>query len=122
MASLPVIQPVDEVSESIIVSESYPVREARPVDEKPELRAAEEDDKKEMAPAAVEDVADKMNRVAAVFNASLSFSVDKPTGRTVIRVIKKKTDELIRQIPPEEALRLIHKMRDVMGMLLDIEI
>ena len=122
MASLPVIQPVDEVSESIIVSESRPVRQVRPAGERPESRAVEEDDRKEMAPVAIEDVADKMNQVADVFNASLSFTVDKPTGRTVIRVVNKETDELIRQIPPEEALRLIHKMRDVMGMLLDIEI
>ena len=75
-----------------------------------------------MAPSAVEDVAEKMNQVATVFNTSLSFSVDKPTGRTVIRVVNKDTDEVIRQIPPEEMLRLIHKMRDVMGLLLDIEI
>ena len=121
MASIPVIQPVDEVSESMIVSEAPPVKGPRPADEKPSVRAADEGDE-EMTPSAVEDVAQKMNQVAAVFNASLSFSVDKPTGRTIIRVINKETDEVIRQIPPEEALRLIHKMRDVMGMLLDIEI
>lgn len=68
------------------------------------------------------EIAEKMNEVASVFNSSLSFSVDKPTGKTVIKVVNNDTDELIRQIPPENALKLISNMRNVMGMLLDVEI
>lgn len=70
----------------------------------------------------VEEIAEKMNDVASIFNASLSFSVDQPTGKRVIKVVNKDTDELIRQIPPENALKLISNMRNVMGMLLDVEI
>ena len=66
--------------------------------------------------------AEKMNQVASVFSTSLAFSVDKPTGKTVIKVLDRETNEIIRQIPPEEMLRLIGKMRYVMGMLLDVEI
>ncbi len=68
-----------------------------------------------------EEIADKMNDVASIFNTSLSFSVDQPTGKRVIKVVNRDTDELIRQIPPENALKLISNMRNVMGMLLDVE-
>jgi flagellar protein FlaG len=63
-----------------------------------------------------------MNQVSVVFNTSLAFSVDKPTGKTVIKVMDKETDEMIRQIPPEDALKLMANMRDVLGMLMDVEI
>jgi flagellar protein FlaG len=48
--------------------------------------------------------------------------VDKPTGKTVIKVMDRESDEIIRQIPPENLLKLMTNMRDVMGMLLDVEI
>lgn len=70
----------------------------------------------------IEDIAEKMNNVASVFNTSLDFSVDEATGKTVIKVIDKETERIIRQIPPEEMLRLIIQMRDIMGLLLDVEI
>lgn len=38
---------------------------------------------------------------------SLRFSVDEDSGRTVVKVMDIETDEVIRQIPAEEALRLV---------------
>lgn len=77
---------------------------------------------KEISEDFAKEIAAKMNDVASIFNSSLSFTVDKPTGKTVIKVVNNDTDELIRQIPPENALKLISNMRNVMGMLLDVEI
>lgn len=38
--------------------------------------------------------------------SELSFSIDKDTGRTVIKVLDKKSQEVIRQIPAEEVMAL----------------
>lgn len=40
----------------------------------------------------------------------LEFSVDEQSGRTIITVINADTDEVIRQIPPEEVLSLAHNL------------
>ena len=69
-----------------------------------------------------EDIAKSMNQLASVFNTQLSFSVDKDTHKTVIKVVDKNTGDVIRQIPPEETLRLMSKMKNVMGMLFNTEI
>jgi flagellar protein FlaG len=69
-----------------------------------------------------ENIAKSMNQLASVFNTELSFSVDKDTHKTVIKVVDKGTGEVIRQIPPEETLRLMSKMKNVMGMLYNAEI
>ena len=63
-----------------------------------------------------------MNKVSSVFNTSLSFSVDKSTGRTIIKVVDKDTEKVIREIPPEKMVRLMEKISNVMGLLLDVEI
>lgn len=51
---------------------------------------------------AVKRLSDYLQRV----RRELQFSVDEASGRTVIRVIDASTEEVIRQIPPEEVLAL----------------
>ena len=125
MEATPVLHSLDEVSENIIVSEissSGDIRAPQPVSQHPVKEDQQKSQKILNIEAAAEEIAEKMNQVSSVFNTSLAFSVDKPTGKTVIKVLDRETNEIIRQIPPEEMLRLIGKMRYVMGMLLDVEI
>lgn len=41
-------------------------------------------------------------------NEKMTFSIDDDTGKTVIKIIDKTTDELIRQIPPQQFLDMVH--------------
>ena len=43
-------------------------------------------------------------------NSELSFLVDRNTQRPVIRLVDRKTREIIRQIPPEYLLRLAENL------------
>ena len=123
MEAAPILHALDEVSESIIVQETHSlsgIRKPQPVSQPDEGESKEQALLKTQKAAKV--IADKMNQVASVFNTSLAFSVDESTGKTIIKVMDKETEEVIRQIPPDEMLRMIGKMRYVMGMLLDVEI
>lgn len=51
---------------------------------------------------AVADLRDAVEPLAR----DLQFSVDKDTGRTVVKIIDSSTDKVIRQIPSEEALAI----------------
>ena len=44
---------------------------------------------------------------------SLQFKVDDELGVTIVRVIDKETDELIRQFPPEELLNLSRRLKEL---------
>ena len=44
---------------------------------------------------------------------SLQFSVDEELGVTIVRVIDKETDELIRQFPPEELINLSRRLKEL---------
>lgn len=53
----------------------------------------------------------KLNDHLQNMQRTLSFSVEESTGRTVISVYDSETDELIRQIPSEEVLRLLEQFQ-----------
>jgi flagellar protein FlaG len=48
----------------------------------------------------------KLNDYVQNVQRTLSFSVDKDTGTTVVKVIDTQTNELVRQIPTEQMLKL----------------
>jgi len=43
---------------------------------------------------------------------NLAFSIDETTGYNVVRVVNPETNELIRQLPSEELLKIAKNMRD----------
>ncbi len=45
-------------------------------------------------------------------NRSLQFKIDDELGVTIVRVVDKDTDELIRQFPPEELLNLSKRLSE----------
>lgn len=60
-----------------------------------------------------------LQRKAEAVNASLSFRVDKDTGKTVITVTNTGDGSVIRQIPSEEALSLSRAIAEQQGLLLN---
>lgn len=108
----------EQVSPAAPAVQSFEVREAEKKQQESEEVQFSPKESEQMA----EDLASGMNKIANVFNTSLSFTVDLGTGRSIIEVVDKESKEVIRQIPPEKALKLMTNMRDVMGMLLDVEI
>jgi len=54
-----------------------------------------------------------------VHNVGLRFQVHEDTGKFVIRVIDEQTNEVVREVPPENLLDLAAKMEEMMGMLYD---
>lgn len=48
----------------------------------------------------------------------LSFSVEKDTGETVIKVVDSETDELIRQIPSQEFLEIAKALEKTKSLLM----
>ena len=47
------------------------------------------------------------------------FSYHEGTNRISIKVLDKDTDEVIREIPPEETLEMVEKMWELAGILVD---
>ena len=78
-----------------------------------------------------ESISTKEQAIASKIKATLSeanikatrtrceFSIDEPTNRVSIKVIDRVTDEIIREIPPEESLDVLAKIWELAGLLVD---
>lgn len=54
----------------------------------------------------------KLNDHLQTINRDLYFSIDDASGQTVVKVVNSETDELIRQIPSEEVLRISQTIKE----------
>ena len=70
-------------------------------------------------PKEVKQAALEINQALKSLNDHLQFSVDNRTESTVVKLIDGSTGEVLRQIPPEEILRLRAYYRDHQGLLVN---
>jgi flagellar protein FlaG len=68
--------------------------------------------------ADVERAVQRLTELMGETQRSLRFQVDEISGRTVITVLDKETNEVVRQIPPPEFLAVVRHLERA-GALLD---
>ena len=63
------------------------------------------------------EVVSRLNDALQLAKRALQFHIDSDSGRTVITVIDQETDEVIRQIPPEEMLAIVNYLDQDSGLI-----
>lgn len=54
----------------------------------------------------------------AYFNEKIAFDIDEKTKKTVIKVIDSKTDEVVKQFPPQEFLDMVYALNKAAQLIL----
>jgi uncharacterized FlaG/YvyC family protein len=67
----------------------------------------------------IKEAISKANNKMKVSRTRCEFSYHEETNRVSIKVMDKETQEVIREIPTEEALEMIEKMWELAGLLID---
>jgi len=62
---------------------------------------------------------ENLEKLKVIFNAEAEFKIDKETGMIIVKIKEKDTGEIIRQIPPEVALKLAKNIEELLGMVFD---
>lgn len=93
------------------VSRAEPINNTERAEKARDSRTAEQKSEQ------LHDAVDKINEVMLETRRSLSFSVDEETSQVVVKVMNTKTDEIIRQIPNEEALEFAKHLESMMGLI-----
>ncbi len=57
-----------------------------------------------------------LNNLVRELHRELKFSVDQDSGDTVIKVVDRETDEVVRQIPSEEVMHLRKRLQEAAGV------
>ncbi|GAB2665875.1 flagellar protein FlaG [Vibrio panuliri] len=59
-----------------------------------------------------EKVVEQMNEFISSMQTGLSFRSDEQSGRNVVTIYEQSTGEIIRQIPDEEMLEVLRRLRE----------
>ena len=111
------------------MAEQQPVSRGGEVDRPQTPEGAPANREAEERPATPADViqaaAEANAKITPISAQRISFLVDEDTGKTVVRVIDAETEEVIRQIPPEEFLKRVKILSEInppaKGLILDRE-
>jgi flagellar protein FlaG len=123
MSSINAVNSAAQVNFAQLADNAAKVAVVEPVAIKPETAT---EAAKPVSQVDLQQAVDVINQAVALEQRSLNFSIDDVSGRSVIKVIDYETDELIKQIPSEELLkvaqdikRLQNEMGQSIGLLID---
>jgi flagellar protein FlaG len=88
-------------------------------DLKPEsLREKQEYSEQDLEDEVKESVKD-INEIVDKVKEGLSFQIHEDTEKMMVKVVDLNTDEVIKELPPEEMLDLQARIHEMVGILID---
>lgn len=79
----------------------------------------EEYPKEPLSEDTVSEITKELNELMDKINCDISFKYHKDVDMMSVSMIDKKTDEVIKELPPEEMIENIKKAREWIGAFLD---
>lgn len=67
-------------------------------------------------------IAKDIEKSLHIFKTEARFEVDLEEDILKIKIIDKENNEIIREIPSEEAVKRYHAMKRIMGLIFDMDI
>jgi len=64
-------------------------------------------------------ITEELNKALNPLNTTLKFKFNDKVDELTVSVVDTKSDKVIREYPPKEALELMEKMREIVGLLFD---
>ena len=78
-----------------------------------------EEDRESMDEKSVSYMTKELNELMSKINCNLEFQYHKEVNMMSVRMLDKKTHEVIKEVPPEEMLDQMAKAREWLGAFLD---
>lgn len=67
------------------------------------------------------EAVDRVENLARHFNRKIHLEVEEELDMIIVKVVDGETDEVIRQIPPEELVELSKNAKNLKGLLINTE-
>lgn len=85
----------------------------------PQLQMQEQQGNEENVSRRIKNAVDHANQTMRHAKTKCEFAYHEETKRVSIKVIDEETEEVIREIPPEETLEMLSKMWELAGLMVD---
>ena len=103
------------ITESVRVEKERPLKEEEVLSKKPE-----EDQKQESIVMDNEALKKRISDLNRQLNSTeCQYGVDEVTQRVTLKIVDKETKEVIKELPPEKTLKMIAKVWEIAGLLID---
>lgn len=79
-------------------------------------------DDKRFSEKEVIDLIEKANKDIITYDRRLEFSIHEKTKQIMVKIIDVRTDEIIRELPPEKILDMVGAMWEFAGIIVDRKI
>ncbi|OKY76234.1 MAG: hypothetical protein BM485_03000 [Desulfobulbaceae bacterium DB1] len=112
-ATKPQVQPVPESSDGATVKLNDQALHGKSGKEEKKDKGLSKEDLEE----AVKEINERLDSIGSTFRFGLHKDLDSKSIVSQLR--DKKTDEVIKQFPSEEVLKLKEKLQDLIGLLFD---
>lgn len=70
----------------------------------------------------LKELMDNLKQKFEYYSKYLKIEIDKDLNKPIVKIIDQKTNEVIKQIPPEEILKIMKKIEEMIGVLFKKEI
>ena len=84
-----------------------------------DAHAQEQTENQENTSRRIKSAVEHANQTMRHAKTKCEFSYHEETKRVSIKVIDEETEEVIREIPPEETLEMLSKMWELAGLMVD---
>ena len=67
----------------------------------------------------IQNAVEQMNRASSQLNERISFSYNEKVNRVVVKVINQDTNEVVREIPSRDIIKLTEHIQQYLGIIVD---
>ncbi len=67
----------------------------------------------------LQKITEELNKALNPLNTTLKFQFNDKIDELMVKVVDTQNNKVIREYPPKEALELMEKMREIVGLLFD---
>ncbi|WP_166805863.1 flagellar protein FlaG [Jeotgalibacillus sp. R-1-5s-1] len=110
---------LDKIVQERRPNETPNVTEAAVEQAKEAVKKAKRDENSHETLQEIQRQVDQTNKLFEVNYTTVKFNVHEETERLMIKVVDKKTEEVVREIPSEEFLDMVSRMVEYMGFMID---
>lgn len=118
-ANMSINSRISQAQTSIASSGSGEIKIPKQTNQNDEQRYTED---KKFSEKEVIDLIEKANKDIITYDRRLEFSIHEKTKQIMVKIIDVRTDEIIRELPPEKILDMVGAMWEFAGIIVDRKI
>ncbi len=118
-ASISINSRISQAQTSIASSGNGEIKIPKQTNQSEEQRFTED---KRFSEKEVIDLIEKANKDIITYDRRLEFSIHEKTKQIMVKIIDVRTDEIIRELPPEKILDMVGAMWEFAGIIVDRKI